>query len=1629
MRGRVDGRKKIIWSACGILTAVAVAAGAILSTTQTALAKPTLPGVEKIVYSNSNQNPFVILEVIPDKKDAALGFFVSGEEPVDDSGKSIHDMPSKEEREARMGGQTASVRIDNRITELGIGDAVSYSGYSETGVTAETDGAVTTDIRGTFTEVVNGTGDYKPIAENTLYKKIKVVNPGETDLENDKIALDKINQERTILYRKYTSYRLPASGMGGTWKIHLKELEDTNDMPVSIDDAQGIYNNQYFVATEITLDDNSDGRLTIEDLNDGDLIFNKTADTLSYVGALTNSTRMLLLDELEDEEDESGENEGPVTGSDSALAVRRMQRMSIEFSDLRDGLESGILQYVKVEEADGNDIGPYYYITDVPETGGELEAVTALSEVIRPEGGYLSDYIGKTFFIREETLPYKYAVEPGGTINGNHIFTADYTQDIYETFSYTGGFKNVEWFKKYVFDLETEEALAGMCIDVIPVTMDELSQELLDKADLLYFADTSASNFMDDNTATTETVEGLTEDMAKAILKKALDGVPLALNRSLYTNEYNGGLVRKLAACLIQENPESVIPVGGIDSLIISALDLDELATTMKKPLTLLDENGADKKLSLTYVSGNIFVYDDTCEAPLFNIGKKNIVSSDFDKKVFTDAEIENGFKAILEEIRNENFYLEVAGKTQRIEEKVTMATALRYIINFGDRRNVTKTTLRVLDLEPYDFEDYYEGSKNQNGSTAYQDIKVSGSTNGISVNKIETDSICLTADGRLDKKRWIIDNLAPQFEEQPDKLDVTIMGTKEFIGKLEDLNTEYDLIYLGMDTSIMNTEITNNPDGTKTKTDKTVYNDSSMNGLVYSHVGDEIGLAKGNEVKGYFRLSGNDITADKLRELREYIEAGYAFILSDDFLIKNGADYKVNTARIDSSSNMYKLIHDTVLKKENGEYRYYGKNVNSKSNFENTNSVAVGVRESFSRYMGISKLTLKYSADDLPTAYNQPDGTQKYLTPDADGIYHLEYDIELQNDAAVEITSTSYDCQLYVDADADGRFDSDERLTGLKITDDSGFVKSVDAEGRYHLLAGSTYHISREIPEGFTGFLAWKLEFCQNDRTYEGTDDSAVIRCAIEGFSAVPYVGEKPLIKILQITNADGKTNLDLDGNDMHKLYNGVQDFSINVTKMSSTEYIKKTAFADKDKSHSEYLKNYDMVVMGFRDMYRYGSSCNEDQIVEAILAIREYALSGRSIMFTHDLNSFRIEDNTDRTWGWYANKYLRDVQGMDRFGEVQASGILPEDEKYAYISQYDHAVLKGASVEKMGFSNPIVVDDEFKPYGYRNEYGENARRATWRFRYHFNYHRNGGDYNFNSQVARVNAGQITEYPYKISESFATSHSHPQYFQLNMDTDNRDANTNDDIVVWYTLSKMPNWNDSFFAANEMDVRNNYFIYNKGNVTYTGSGDKTVTSDEEKKLFVNTLVASYRVGMHAARALFKENQWETSATINSRYIPYDPQMNDGNGGFLEQDLPVHFYTSNTSLLKTNEPLYAKYYIDASETDYDLYTDGRYYKEVVPKSAYRIAEQDGSLIPLEETPFTLIGNSMHTVTFDYSELGLGNAEGIRDTYSKNIYVRLGYEELLNTALGTETLLPATESMNKLHIVCTQLFELR
>ena len=68
------------------------------------------------------------------------------------------------------------------------------------------------------------------------------------------------------------------------------------------------------------------------------------------------------------------------------------------------------------------------------------------------------------------------------------------------------------------------------------------------------------------------------------------------------------------------------------------------------------------------------------------------------------------------------------------------------------------------------------------------------------------------------------------------DAADITIdsMSTAEFIGKVEDLNKDYDMIYVGACIDYLNTKGSGS-------SRYTVYNDTRMNGLIYTHTGDYI--------------------------------------------------------------------------------------------------------------------------------------------------------------------------------------------------------------------------------------------------------------------------------------------------------------------------------------------------------------------------------------------------------------------------------------------------------------------------------------------------------------------------------------------------------------------------------------------------------------------------------------------------------------------------------------------------------------------------------------------------------------------------------------------------------------------
>ena len=1345
-------------------------------------------------------------------------------------------------------------------------------------------------------------------------------------------------------------------------------------------------------------------------VNPGDCIFTETAGVYSYLGYCVESASYGLAIKTTD-------TSGTEVAFDNAKDYYIISEADVNAS------QDSLLYIYSVEWVDysiyklettydvypTDEFGTYEYLRNLDPT--DARSATHFYVAAADDLGY--EYIGSNPIATE----YKYQ------------FKADYSlEPLVDPIVYTGGFSNNEWFKKYVFDLDDSQ-IDDMIIDVKTVTYSDLTEDLVNEADFIYFAGVNDSTKFD--TPPVGYIGDINDKAAKRILSRVCssdDGLPIVINRSLF-------LYNKVTQNDIDSYPKLV----NLDKIVLSLIqenisipsdtqwtDVANYWIPLKQTIRGLD-TAARKFTSGGYVNGNLFVFDDyeydsTGQLPYPGIDSRMLISNAFIKQDLFSEEERNAaenYKPILDEINSENFYLEVAGKTERISTDITPAAAFRYIINFGDHRNVTKTSLRVLDLEPYDFSkladaDRYKNLVNPSNGSKLETIDVIE----------EVDSICLDnraendPDVVLNSTKWLVDNLVSQFADHQDKISVDIMGSKEFIGRNIDLNANYDLIYIGMDTTIMNTEIAT-VEGKVVKKANTIYNDTNMNGLVYAHVGDVQTVKTPNNSQGDYRLSGNDITSDKVRELKEFVEAGYAVIVSDKSLVKNSdGSYSVNTATVDKSSNMYKFLSEVALYKTDGNYKFFGKNVRLKSDFESQTDVAQANRDDFSRYLSISKLNLEYSEDDLPEPYNHDDGNQTYLPIDSDGVYRLKYKITLSKDAAVGIADTSYDCKLYIDTNVDGRYHVDECMTGLTIKDAGGSEMYVDDNGKYHLSPGHSYEIVKDIPDGYTGFLSWKLEFLENEDINSDIGEFSKVRNSLTGYCAVPCGLNKPEINIIQLISGDGVNNLDLSNAAMDQYYSQVPDYKINVYQMTFKEFINKDVtkgYTSAETSYIDFLNSYDMIVMGFRDMYTTDGA-NADKTSEAVLAIREYALSGRSVLFTHDLTSFTLERYAN--WGNYITPYLRDVQGMDRYNWSSTFTYkpIPDEDKYKYTTVFDESNLKGGSTgEIAGYSSTTILDDE---WGTKRNLSEISRYSNKE------YHNTDNPVR---KVSKLNSGQITEYPFKIEDELPVSTTHGQYFQLNMETDSRDDIDNDDVVVWYTLS-----NDAFYDSVPMDGRNNYYIFNKGNITYTGSGHSNVTSDGEKKLFVNTLVAAYRTGLHAPKVYYKEAEYKTSATITSKYIPYDMAINGTEVvGYVGNTLDINFLVSNINLQNSNTLLSAKYYTDATAADATLCLDGKYYKEIHPVADKFIINIPVGKDIIQENyakPNSLMNDFIYSASFTYADLGLNNTTGIRPTGAANIYIRLGYEELIDSTDASNTL-KGDESMTKLSVTTTQLFELR
>lgn len=669
---------------------------------------------------------------------------------------------------------------------------------------------------------------------------------------------------------------------------------------------------------------------------------------------------------------------------------------------------------------------------------------------------------------------------------------------------------------------------------------------------------------------------------------------------------------------------------------------------------------------------------------------------------------------------------------------------------------------------------------------------------------------------------------------------EVEQMTTSEFIGSHVECISDYDLIYVGMN---------------KMSTDPTMKNIS----YVYSHTGPKVKISDDFKalygwlgtntrlIEKYFLYSGNDLTKLAYNKLKEYDGEDFPILYADGLFVPTDMSKVAST--IDRNTNVYKLATNTTNSFKKGAL--YGS--------ERERLLATLTTDS-------KKVEMVFaSASDYPVIYdsNKPDQRDWYINGYSDTSRTLRYKFTVNAPAG-----TTYKAKLYVDVNTDGSFEDEE----LDIT-----VRRLKANGNYEVVsngtvkAGETYMVERTILDRI-GSLSWKFCLEKGDKVY----------ASLSGVSAIKANStEGENIKVLQILPVnesdcvlflptESEIALNSFKNETSKtFYNKVKDVNgMNITFERRTQaeilQIFNTGIpAESLLPNPDYLNDYDMLVLGFADCYNGVSD------TDLIAKIEEFIANGKAVLYTHDTSSGIGSSGTTTLpkWGATVTESYRELFGMDRYGAKWYKDNLGEaanpngedlapDKDVPYVPASDSSAAGAVYTTDKTETHETVARPLIQGVAngmlYRTQYTENG----------------GSDPNVNSyHVSRVNVGAITEYPYTIRESIPVESTHPQYYQLDME--------DEEMVVWYCLdgnidtyydaagnlkneTRELNYEKTYFGATKNDVRNNYYIYNRRNVTYTGMGHSVNNASlgmgvEEIELFVNTFVAAYRAAAKPVR--------------------------------------------------------------------------------------------------------------------------------------------------------------------------------
>ena len=1643
--------KKRTKALIGILTATSLTVAAVsmmfIHNHEADAKNASFNGIENLIKSSTEENPFTVVELVPDERMAKFGYFVEGSEP-EDWRDNLTKLRTKRERINYMNG------LRDRLSLISSGDGTKPLTYTE------------------YKEAYSL--DEVPAADEAKYSSFDMAIPIE------------IKKGTVIPYKM-------VDAAGGSFKLEASFKEQ----------AGGDYD-ENVVRYEYT--QNIDGKYAVKfkkaDLSnpDGSIVYRA-----SEIRKFHNADEVKVLGFTRYIYRKAKGAAGSNVVYEYALSNKDADGYNFDFTNYDYVLLSFEGVDVSTLTAAERTSGVYYSVEGAEYLGSEAEYDGVLNSVER----YKKVASGRGHFAVASEASYVFVGKGKGSKKLVEVAGGKLDHDlVIDKVFYTGGFKNNNWFENGVFlkNFSDNNYLSTtnpdyngekMKIKVVTLTPSGIKAELAANPNYLsnvglFYISGSSSLVKISGLKTYTSVNDINSDVFNAVK----DGVEI----------YN-------LPALIENNGYSYDNAANLSKLV------RELA---------INRAGVDGNHDSHFVNKSVYTinFDFPDEAPfIFKGFSSDFVNDKSSDSAFENKAKNLGFGEVAKSIVEENNIVDkgVEGTTDNTKKftlEISKARALEYIISYNmKRKRTTDDVVKILDIEPAKVvgqkdidsqrmkdkvKNWFEpnGKSIKHTSETVPTYELIGRNEDLSdydliymgldtssfnmtdkipqeveigevvlnpvhiperwvddIHKLPiTTRVTLSADVRTDPNTGIeyIANTYPEQEytEPAATIQQKINGKPQY--KIPGYNMPR--------RRIIKTKAIRYVDSLETSY-HTVYNDTKMNGLIYSNVGDIYKAFNGyanvlfrgglldtdyldpngkvngkqpgangryNNIEAYkdedpdsdgikynfkrglsesdyhngdtyidkarsddieYRFAGNDITEEKLNRLKEYIKSGYPIVFADGFVKTSGSSLIVNDYLIDNSSRMYELVDFAIKWRDNPSNKQ--KNVifekaDEKLNANDLNSLITNIN--------LPKPEIKLEERHLEKDIDIPGRTTDYSRINN---RTLEINFKLLN-KGFENDKVKFKLSLYVDSNSDGKFSGTREIINPRyytVLKDNAIHK-----GKLTSSKTSWYKITYKLPKYYVGIVPWKIRI-------ESVDGNGLNRyTSATGFGYVQNAGAAKKINILQIKSSDNVqshynenykgdytrykyNNLfyynyrDTAGNlltfkDPSIRYNnwieeGTFDMADNALFKELLDEVKNTGDFDitiksispetliywyndwrmknPDKRPVEYFDTtaikYDMIVMGFGDSYTLPNVNN------CLEAIQDWANSGKPILYTHDCTS-QVNYRGTSSWNYDLNRMIRGLVGLDRYGVLNnwplrvgtgadKNNAVTKFEKTKYptiaANTSDNSVtskkLFEIAKENAERNNKDIKDIAYEPrsnktkivkevQGFTNGslvYLSGNEATNAQFKFAKGYVRSERHTN---RVEQINKGQITTYPFKIEKELEVAKTHYQPYQIDFNEDD-DEDGESDLIVWYTLASrgsMKNNPASEYNLAPRDVRNNYYIYTKGNITYSGVGHEKVTGREEMKLYVNTLIAAYKAAMVPPSIEFKETGDSDATEKTVSYISYDVSSDAINNGVVTGDKEKVYFTpvDYNSFVKDTNPLQTKVLVKPVNTKGGLY---------------------------------------------------------------------------------------------------------